>query len=233
MERTIGLIARRIKSRSAPEVNAANEMSKLAAYRYYNNVLDAKEYYTTSGPNQSMSKLNNTTYRVDFDDGTWSELWNVKVVKEGKPFSKVDEFKKWNLCYYLQAYWSRQEELWNFSANAERGTRAAQRRKGRVITNGDDIIVGSQYFNSGDIYDSAIYQHSSKKYPSNFLKLSLPVDPSVLKNNATNKTGKQVYFGEALMYFSHSYKGTLKIIVIHLPCYVYISATYLLMMQLH
>ncbi|KAG2214776.1 hypothetical protein INT45_005909 [Circinella minor] len=151
MERTVGLLSRRIKSKSAIAENAQNQMVMLAAYRDLEKI-DLAAMTMTNEDDGSESNQAPNDDRI-FQLGSGSDEIQIFNVHQ----SLLNSYNRWNLKNLIQNYW----------------TRKYPHEQGHII---DEIIVGTVLHIQGNIFSSEINKEPKNARIRNFVQLSLVYD---------------------------------------------------------
>ena len=186
MERSVGMISRRIKSKSDPGANAGNEMLRIAACRDYQRIKPATMQSTVQNADDS------SFYQIDASNNE-QQIWNVLNI-----CPTVDTYSNWSLKLHLRKYWKRYlVSIGEVSPKSKKLPEINQ-----------DIIVGTQFHNCGNVFDSKLHSQRNKKKPADFVQLwiSYDIDAKRSWTKPDHRTG--TFFGEVLMFFAHKFRGT-------------------------
>ncbi|KAI7854489.1 hypothetical protein BDC45DRAFT_535503 [Circinella umbellata] len=180
MERTVGLLGRRIKSKSAIAQNAQNQMVMLAAYRDLEKI-DLAAMTMTNEDNGSESSQALNDDRI-FQLGNGSNEIQIFNVHQ----SLLDSYDCWNLKNLVHKYW----------------TRKYAHEQGHII---DEIIVGTVLHIQGNIFSSEINKEPKNARIRNFVQLLLVYDVYARQSFHAAQLEWGSFHGELLTFFTHKY----------------------------
>ncbi|KAI7851148.1 hypothetical protein BDC45DRAFT_590621 [Circinella umbellata] len=143
MERTVGSLGRRLKSKSAIAQNAQNQMVMLAAYRD----LAAMTMTNRDDGSESNQALNDDSI---FQLGNGSD--EIQIFNAHQ--SLLDSYERWNLKNLVHNYW----------------TQKYPHEQGHII---DEIMVGTVLHIQGSIFSTEINKEPKNARIRNFVQLSL------------------------------------------------------------
>ncbi|KAI7852658.1 hypothetical protein BDC45DRAFT_570919 [Circinella umbellata] len=180
MERTIGLMSRRIKSKSSVAKNAGNQMVMLAAYRDLEKLELCSD--TTMDNNNDTSKIRiNDEAIFQLEDGDdQPQLCNPYT-------SLLTNYSHWHLPTHVKNYWLRKypQEQCEIDKN---------------------IVVGTILHIQGNIFSSEINNEVNNARIRNFVQISsLLYDVYARQRSHVPELKWGSFYGELLMFFSNKY----------------------------
>ena len=184
MERTVGLLGRRIKSKTAIAQNAQNQMVMLAAYRDLEKI-DLAAMTRTNKDNGSESNKALNDDRI-FQLGNGSNEIQIFNVHQ----SLLDSYDCWNLKNLVHNYWTRKYPY----------------EQGHII---DEIMVGTVLHIQGSIISSEINKEPKNARIRNFVQLSLVYDVYARQSSHAAQLEWGSFHGELLMFFPHKYSNNI------------------------
>ena len=166
-----------------------NVLRRQQACRYYDGLLtDAAEKEVSDDDETPVRAYVAVPTGEDEDPDDTQQLWNFFESKVAKYSGQSSEH---NLRHYLAEFWKR--KFPNDAIHADEMD--------------DDIVVGRRLFLVDSVYDAKYTKRNTTKL-SHFTRLIINVDVEKTKRGSTTRVGQdQAFFGEALLFFVHKYKG--------------------------